>query len=214
MGFCLFNNAAIAAAAVRASEGLERIAILDWDVHHGNGTQHVFESERDVLYASLHQFPFYPGTGSLREQGIDAGSGTTVNLPMPAGCGDSEYGATFDAVLVPVLHEFEPELIVVSAGFDAHARDPLASMHVTTEGFAAMAARIREVADACCEGRLLLVLEGGYDLEALSESVAAVVAVLCAAERPEPLFPPATARGQALATGLREVHATHWHSLR
>ncbi len=214
MGFCLFNNVAIAAAVLRASEGLERIAILDWDVHHGNGTQHAFESERDVLYASLHQSPFYPGTGSLREQGIDSGTGATVNLPMPAGCGDPEYGAVFDAVLVPVLREFEPELILVSAGFDAHARDPLASMQVSTDGFAAMAARIREVADAVCNGRLLLVLEGGYDLTALSESVAAVVRALGAPETPERHFPPPTAPVRPLAAALREVHATHWRSLR
>jgi acetoin utilization deacetylase AcuC-like enzyme len=214
MGFCLFNNVAVAAAVVRSTERVERIAIVDWDVHHGNGTQHVFESDRDVLYASLHQFPFYPGTGSLREQGVDSGTGTTVNLPMRNGCGDAEYGAAFDEVLIPVLDEFRPELILVSAGFDAHARDPLAGMQVSTHGFARMAARIREVADSLCDGRLLLVLEGGYDLEALSESVAAVVQVLAASEAPEPESPPDTPPAQALAAGLREAHSTYWRSLR
>jgi acetoin utilization deacetylase AcuC-like enzyme len=215
MGFCLLNSVAIATAALRAREGLERIAILDWDVHHGNGTQHAFESERDVLFVSLHQFPFYPGTGALAERGTGPGEGATVNLPLPAGCGDAEYEAVFDAVVVPVLREFRPELILVSAGFDAHARDPLASMQVTTGGFAAMAARVRDVADEVCAGRLVGVLEGGYDLIALGESVAAVLEALTSPGSAPLQFPGAAPEAtQALVSRFREAHGARWRSLR
>jgi acetoin utilization deacetylase AcuC-like enzyme len=214
MGFCLFNNVAIAARALEASAGLERIAIVDWDVHHGNGTQHLFEAERDVLFVSLHQFPFYPGTGALEEMGSDSGTGSTVNLPLPAGCGDAEYLALFDAIVVPVLLEFRPEMVLVSAGFDAHASDPLAGMRVSTRGFAGMAERVRAVAEDLCDGRLVLTLEGGYDLDALGESVAGVLDRLSA---PEPRPIPAPSPGSAMEsriTALREAHATHWSSLR
>ncbi len=213
MGFCLINHIAIAAEALRREAGVERIAIVDWDVHHGNGTQQIFESERDVLFISLHQFPFYPGTGALREQGCDAGEGATVNLPLPAGCGDAEYAAAFDGVVLPVLREFQPEIVLVSAGFDAHAQDPLASMEVSGAGFVALATRLRQLADDVCQGRMLLSLEGGYDPEALGEAVAGVVRVLSAPECPA--VPPA--HGSALAGTLverfRQAHARHWKSL-
>ncbi|MGH7292233.1 MAG: histone deacetylase family protein, partial [Myxococcota bacterium] len=178
MGFCLFNNVAIGAAYLRARYGLERVLVVDWDVHHGNGTQHVFEADRDVLFASLHQFPFYPGTGALDEQGHDRGLGATVNLPLPAGCGDAEYGLLFDSLLAPLLSAFKPEIILVSAGFDAHARDPLGGMRVSTAGFGLFAQRLCAVADDVCGGRIALALEGGYDLEALADSVGEVVRVL------------------------------------
>jgi acetoin utilization deacetylase AcuC-like enzyme len=214
MGFCLFNNVAVAAQALRAEAGIERIAIVDWDVHHGNGTQHLFEADRDVLFASLHQFPFYPGTGALDEQGSGAGLGATLNLPLPAGCGDAEYGQLFDELLVPVLLEFRPQVLLVSAGFDAHARDPLGGMTVSSAGFAGFAARLCAVADEVAGGRIVLALEGGYDLEALGESVAAVVEVLAAPERPQLEFPAPSPSGIAMAKKLREVHACHWHALR
>ncbi|MFI5314223.1 MAG: histone deacetylase [Myxococcota bacterium] len=214
MGFCVFNNVAIAAQALRARAGVERIAIVDWDVHHGNGTQHLFEAERDVLFASLHQFPFYPGTGALDEQGSARGLGATVNFPMPAGCGDAEYGQVFDELLVPMLLAWRPEMLLVSAGFDAHARDPLGGMNVSTAGFGAFAARLRAVADEVCGGRIVLALEGGYDLDALGESVAEVVLVLGEPELRAREFPPPTQGGMRVAEKIRAAHVTHWSALR
>jgi acetoin utilization deacetylase AcuC-like enzyme len=214
MGFCLLNSVAIATAALRAGAGVERVAIVDWDVHHGNGTQHLFESDPDVLFVSLHEFPFYPGTGALPEMGTGAGEGATMNLPLPAGCGDPVYGAAFATVVVPALAEFRPELILVSAGFDAHARDPLADMRVTSAGFAAMASALRTVADQVCGGRLVLALEGGYDLTALGESVAAVTEVLAAPETPSRSFPAPNEEGRTIVERLREAHRRHLGSVR
>jgi acetoin utilization deacetylase AcuC-like enzyme len=213
MGFCLFNNVVIAARALLASAGVERIAIVDWDVHHGNGTQHAFEAERDVLFASLHQFPFYPGTGALDEQGQEHGLGATLNLPLPAGCGDPEYGLLFDTVLEPVLLAFKPEIILVSAGFDAHERDPLGGMNVSTRGFGLFAERLCAVADETCQGRIVLALEGGYDLDALAESVSETVRVLAQPTRRAAEFPIASARGMEMARVFREAHARFWPGL-
>jgi len=213
MGFCLFNNVAIAARALRPEAGVERIAIVDWDVHHGNGTQHTFETDRDVLFASLHQFPFYPGTGALDEQGHDHGLGATVNLPLPAGCGDAEYGLLFDSVLEPVLLAFKPEFILVSAGFDAHERDPLGGMRVTTAGFGLFAKRLRAIADETCGGRIALALEGGYDLDALADSVGEVVRVLADPSPRGGEFPETSPRGMEIARDLRAAHARFWPSL-
>jgi acetoin utilization deacetylase AcuC-like enzyme len=182
-------------------------------VHHGNGTQHHFEQERDVLFLSLHQFPFYPGTGSLAEQGEGAGEGSTVNLPLPAGCGDAEYLPLFESVVVPCLREFRPELIAVSAGFDAHVRDPLAQMRVSTEGYRRMAAAVRAVADEVCGGRWLLALEGGYDLDALAECVDAMFDVLGAPPQPQKPVEPSAA-GRSLSALFREQHGRHWRSVR
>jgi len=213
MGFCLFNNVAIAARALLERTGIERIAIVDWDVHHGNGTQHAFEAERDVFFASLHQFPFYPGTGALDEQGQEKGLGATLNLPLPAGCGDAEYGLLFDTVLAPVLLAFKPEIILVSAGFDAHERDPLGGMNVTTRGFGLFAERLCAIADETCAGRIVLALEGGYDLEALGESVGEAVRVLARTEPRAEKFPLAGARGTEMASRFREAHARFWPAL-
>jgi acetoin utilization deacetylase AcuC-like enzyme len=214
MGFCLFNNVAIAARALTAREGLERIAIVDWDVHHGNGTQHLFEAERDVLFVSLHQFPFYPGTGALHEVGSGSGTGSTVNLPLPHGCGDAEYLTAFDAIVTPVLREFRPEMILVSAGFDAHADDPLGGMRVSTRGFVGMAERVRAAADDLCDGRLMLTLEGGYDLDALGESVAAVLDLLSTREPPSIPVPSAQSAPEFRIGPVRDAHASHWPCLR
>jgi acetoin utilization deacetylase AcuC-like enzyme len=213
MGFCLLNNVAIAARALRAA-GVERVAIVDWDVHHGNGTQHLFEAERDVLFVSLHQFPLYPGTGALGEQGKGAGEGATVNFPLPPGCGDPEYAAVFGRVTLPILREFRPDVILVSAGFDAHEHDPLAQMRLSSAGFAGLARGLRALADDVCGGRIVLALEGGYDLDALGESVAGVVDALTAEVGSAPAETPETLAARRLCEVFREAHARHWSSLR
>jgi acetoin utilization deacetylase AcuC-like enzyme len=176
MGFCLLNNAAVAAAHARV-RGLDRILILDWDVHHGNGTQDAFWDRADVFYASIHQSPLYPGTGAASERGAGDGAGFTLNVPLPAGSGDRAWLAALDESVLPIARAFRPDLVVVSAGFDAHAADPLASCRVSEAGFAAMAARVLELADESASGRLVAVLEGGYDPPALARSVSAVLRV-------------------------------------
>ncbi|HVB64468.1 MAG TPA: histone deacetylase [Nitrolancea sp.] len=177
MGFCLFNNAAIAARHAIDRRGLFRVAIIDWDVHHGNGTQSIFLDSDQVLYISLHQWPLYPGSGRSQETGVRHGFGYTLNVPLTPGAGDVEYLQVFDEIVAPKLAAFRPELILVSAGFDAHEGDPLASMAVTTRGFGQMAARVRAYADEYCDGRLVALLEGGYNPRATAESVAAVISV-------------------------------------
>lgn len=179
MGFCLLNNVAVAAAAARAA-GAARVAILDWDVHHGNGTQQIFWDDPSVMYLSVHQFPFYPGTGAPDEIGGPGARGATVNVGLPAGSGDREYLAAFDHVLVPALRRFRPDLVLVSAGFDAHHADPLAAMRVTRMGFTGMARRMRAVADEVAGGRWVVTLEGGYDLAGLGEGATAVLQALVA----------------------------------
>jgi acetoin utilization deacetylase AcuC-like enzyme len=186
MGFCLFNNVAIAARALQAEEDVERILIVDWDVHHGNGTQEVFEDDPSVLYFSTHQWPYYPGTGDFGEIGRGRGEGATVNVPLPAGCGDDEYVGVFQRVLVPVAHDFRPELILVSCGFDAHADDPLASMDVSERGFRDLATIVRALGDTLCEGRVAFVLEGGYAASGLREGTRAVLDVILAEQTPPP----------------------------
>ena len=202
MGFCLFNNVAVAAAEARA-RGAGRVAIVDFDVHHGNGTQHMFEDDPSVLYVSLHQFPYYPGTGAPSEVGTGDGAGFTVNVPLEAGAVDEDYRIVFDEIVSPVLRQFAPDVILVSAGFDAHERDPLGGMRLSTEAFAAMTMALRGVAEECCEGRLALVTEGGYDLHALSASVDACVEAL-AGSPSEPQWP---ASGIASTRGRRGVDA-------
>ena len=174
MGFCLLNNVAIAAAAAR-DDGASRVAVLDWDVHHGNGTQNIFYDDPTVLYLSCHQHPYYPGTGRPEECGRGAGLGTTVNVGLPAGCGDGEYRATFDQVFEPALRRFAPDIIIVSAGFDAYRDDPLADMRVTGAGFLAMARSLCRLADELCAGRIVYALEGGYDLGGLASGTLAVL---------------------------------------
>lgn len=174
MGFCLLNNVAIAAAHARA-RGLSRVAIVDWDVHHGNGSQEMFLTDPSVMYVSTHQFPFYPGTGAVREIGTGEGKGYTVNIPLAAGGGDGVYRAAFERIVLPVLEEYAPELILVSAGFDASARDPLAEMTLSADAFGWMSRALRGVADRSAQGRIALVLEGGYDLVALEAGLLAAV---------------------------------------
>jgi len=178
MGFCLFNNIAIAAQYTLAKYELEHIAIIDFDVHHGNGTQESFYDNPHVLYISTHQFPFYPGTGSVDETGKDEAIGTTVNIPLPIGCGDAEYLSVFEQIIVPVVRRFSPQLILVSAGYDAHWADGLAMMQVSITGFAQMVKIIKGLTDELCGGRLVFTLEGGYNLTALAASVKATFDVL------------------------------------
>ncbi|MDQ4100439.1 MAG: histone deacetylase [Chloroflexota bacterium] len=177
MGFCLFNTVAIAAAHALA-HGLERVAIVDWDVHHGNGTQDAFYDDPRVFFCSLHQWPWYPGTGSAAEWGVGRGEGYTVNVPLPAGSDDAVYTAALDEQIVPRLDAFRPELVLISAGFDAHGDDPLGLMRVTEKGFATLATTCLSLAETHANGRLVGVLEGGYDPGALGRSVAAVVSTL------------------------------------
>jgi acetoin utilization deacetylase AcuC-like enzyme len=179
MGFCLFNNAAIA-VRIAQQAGAKRIAIVDIDVHHGNGTQDIFYADSTVLYTSLHQFPWYPGTGSAEERGDPGASGTTVNVPVPPGTDGTRWLEMFDEVVTPAVAAHHPDLIVVSAGFDAHRDDPLAELALDDDTYAAVATRIRTLADAHCEGRNLWLLEGGYDLRAIAASVAGCLHVLAA----------------------------------
>lgn len=177
MGFCLLNNAAVAAAHARR-RGCARVAVVDWDVHHGNGTQDIFYADPSVLYVSLHQSPFYPGTGATNELGSGDGRGYTVNVPLGAGAGDPEYVLAFERIVCPIVEQYAPDLLLISAGYDAHERDPLASMRVTAEGYAAMLDRLLAVLPERGAGRIALLLEGGYDLVGLGESLGATLAAL------------------------------------
>jgi acetoin utilization deacetylase AcuC-like enzyme len=174
MGFCLLNSVAVAAAHAVA-RGLQRVLIVDWDVHHGNGTQEIFWRSPEVLYVSLHQFPFYPGTGAAEEAGDGDGRGFTLNVPLSAGGGDDVYRAAFERAVLPVAHEFAPELVLISAGFDASLRDPLAQMRLSSEAFGWMGMALRRVADATATGRIGLVLEGGYDLVGLEAGLLSAI---------------------------------------
>jgi acetoin utilization deacetylase AcuC-like enzyme len=174
MGFCLLNNVAIAAAHAR-SRGVSRVAVIDWDVHHGNGTQEMFYRDPNVLYVSTHQFPFYPGTGAVLETGEGEGKGYTVNVPLTAGGGDAVYRGAFERVILPALEQYKPDLVLVSAGFDASARDPLAEMTLSADAFGWMGRELRKIADKTAEGRIALVLEGGYDLVALEAGLLAAI---------------------------------------
>jgi len=177
MGFCLFNNIAIAAAALRR-DGLARVAIVDIDVHHGNGTQAAFYGDPTVLYVSSHQFPYYPGTGAANETGSGAGRGFTLNVPMPAGSKDEDYATVYGSAVVPALEQFRPDAMLISAGYDAHELDPLAGMRMTTAGYGAIVALLDDVASRVCGRRLAMVTEGGYHLDALRECLDGTIRVL------------------------------------
>ncbi len=179
MGFCLFNNVAIAARHAQQKYQVGRVAIVDWDVHHGNGTQDIFYEDPSVLYISTHQYPLYPGTGARSENGSGRGKGFTLNCPMRAGSGEEEYVTAFQKEILPVLEAFSPELIIISAGFDAHRDDPLANINLTEASFAKLTSMIMEMADKHCGGKIVSVLEGGYNLNALATSVEAHLRAMC-----------------------------------
>lgn len=178
MGFCLFNNVAIGARYVQEKHDVRRVAIVDWDVHHGNGTQEIFYRDPTVLYISTHQYPYYPGTGSAKERGEGEGEGFTLNIPLKAGTGEEEYMRLFQEKIVPALEHFRPEFILISAGFDAHRGDPLAGILLTEETYAEITRKVKEIAEKYCNGRIVSVLEGGYDLKALPRCVEAHLQVL------------------------------------
>jgi len=215
MGFCLYNNAAVAAAAM-LHRGLSRIAVVDIDVHHGNGTQWIFYDDPRVLYVSTHQYPFYPGTGAAGEIGHGAGRGYTVNVPLEAGCTDRDYLLAYRAIVRPVLDEFAPELVLISAGYDAHERDPLASMRVTTAGYGAIIREVRSAALA--HGPIALVTEGGYDLEALAACIHLTIAVIDEPGWSEndlslPLPVAEAARGERAVGAARAALKPFWRAL-
>lgn len=179
MGFCFVNNVAVAARHLIEALGYKRVLIVDWDVHHGNGTQNIFYSDQQVFYYSSHQYPFYPGTGAAFETGEGNGKGTMLNFPLPAGSGDAEFLSGIKEKLIPAVQNFRPEFIIISAGFDAHAEDPLAGLHVTDEGFKEASRLVKKLAEEECGGRLVSVLEGGYDLEVLGRCVCDHIKILC-----------------------------------
>lgn len=188
MGFCLYNSVAVGAAAALAA-GIERVAILDWDVHHGNGTQAIFEAEPRVLYASTHEYPYYPGTGHYSETGTGEARGTIVNVPLPRGAGDEAITRAYREVILPAMQRFAPGLVLVSSGWDAHQRDPLAGLEVSTAGYTQVAREVIEAADRLCGGRIVVSLEGGYDEHALAWCAGSLVSLLLGEEPvadPEP----------------------------
>jgi acetoin utilization deacetylase AcuC-like enzyme len=208
MGFCFFNSIAIAAAHARA-RGLSRVAIVDYDVHHGNGTQWSFYDDASVLFVSSHQFPYYPGTGAAHDIGKGAGTGFTINLPMSAGGTDADYEAAYTRIAIPVLEQFRPELVLISAGFDAHMDDPLAGMRLTSDYFGHLTRAIADVADATAQGRVVAITEGGYDLAGLATSLRAAIGAL-AGEKTSGKPEGPTPRGEATIKAVTPHLAKYW----
>jgi acetoin utilization deacetylase AcuC-like enzyme len=212
MGFCFFNSVAIAARFASTTLGLDRVAVVDIDIHHGNGTQDAFYEDPRVLYVSTHQYPYYPGSGHWREAGAGEGYGTTLNLSLPGGCGDTEYAGLFDQVIAPKLRAYRPQLILVSAGYDAHFADPIdgALMRLSCAGYAALIARLRDLAAELCDARIVLALEGGYDLTALSWSVRnSIEALLGESPTPDPIGLAPSSPPPDLTELVRALRALH-----
>jgi acetoin utilization deacetylase AcuC-like enzyme len=211
MGFCFFNNIAIAAAHARAG-GLTKVAIVDYDVHHGNGTQWSFYDDASILFISSHQFPYYPGTGAADDIGNGAGKGFTVNLPLAAGATDADYDLAYTRAAIPILEQFRPELILISAGFDAYMDDPLGGMRLTAPYFGRLTAAVAAVADECCSGRVVAITEGGYDLKGLADSLREVIRALngdaSVADFPAATGP--TPRGEATLQAITPHLAKFW----
>jgi acetoin utilization deacetylase AcuC-like enzyme len=212
MGFCFFNNVALAAKHARTALGLERVAIIDIDIHHGNGTQDVFYDDGSVLYVSTHQYPYYPGSGHWREAGDNSGRLATLNLPLPGGCGDAEYIHVFEEVVEPKLRSFRPQLLLVSAGYDAHFADPIdgALMRLSSLGYAGLVDRLNDLALELCEGRIVVALEGGYDLTALSWSVRnSIEALLGETPQPDPIGLAPEVAPPDIDGMIRDIKALH-----
>ena len=209
MGFCLFNNVALAAAWLR-QRGIARVAIIDWDVHPGNGTQHLFESDPNVLYVSTHQFPFYPGTGAAEEVGVGPGAGSTLNLPFPPGFGDAEYAHAFDEIIAPIVRQFAPDFVLISAGFDPDYRDPLAGMQLTPAGFATMTSHCLTLANETAKGRFAAILEGGYDLKALVEGVDATITTMRGSPAVRPPHTGDARNADPVLKRVREAQSPYW----
>lgn len=208
MGFCLLNNVAIAATHALEVHGLERVMIIDWDVHHGNGTEEIFEQDPRVFFFSSHQSPFYPGTGGARDIGTGDGEGFTLNLPLPAGTGGGDIRLLYRAFVPAIIAAYQPQLILVSAGFDAHYADPLANLEFSAEDFAALTRIVKDAADVVCDGRLVFVLEGGYEVEALVDSVLA-----CARELVDDTVTATEGRGpigEKVLPAARRLHGDRW----
>jgi len=215
-GFCLFNNVAVGARYAQESLGIGRILIVDWDLHHGNGTQHSFEEDPTILYFSTHQFPYYPGTGAYSEAGTGKGRGFTVNVPLTIGYGDAEYVSLFQRVLQPIALEYKPELILVSAGFDIYIDDPLGGMNVTPRGFAALTRAIMDIADQCCAGKVVLTLEGGYDLYGERDSVKEVLKELAGLTKTNPTELTGSVMQELVdnvVAQVKSVHGQYWKNL-
>jgi acetoin utilization deacetylase AcuC-like enzyme len=210
MGFCLINNVAVAAHVARKQLGVERVAIIDWDTHHGNGTQDIFYDDPNVLFISSHTYPFYPGTGHWQEMGSGQGKGTTLNIPLPPGTGDESFARLYDEVVARAVRRFDPQLIIVSAGYDCHWADPLAPMRMSIAGYARLAQFVYNLADEVCNGRLVLALEGGYNLQALAANVVASLRVLQGkpelAEDPLGQQPETALDVDRLISGMQRVH--------
>jgi acetoin utilization deacetylase AcuC-like enzyme len=210
MGFCLLGNIAIAARHAQAQHGIERVLIVDYDVHHGNGTEAMFYDDPSVLFISTHQYPLYPGTGAATDVGSGAGAGYTINAPLPPGTGDKGYSRIFSEIIWKAAERFQPQLILVSAGFDAHWRDPLALMNVTLNGYAHMTGELIKMAETLCGGKIVFAMEGGYDLDALSYGICNVARQLIGEEPLDPLGEPGNLRAEPditpLITLLKRLH--------
>ncbi len=216
MGFCIFNNLAVGARYAQQMPGIRRILVVDWDLHHGNGTQHTFEEDPSILYYSTHQYPYYPGSGAHTQSGRGRGKGYTVNVPLASGHGDNEYIGIFESTLKPVGLEFKPDLVLVSAGFDIYENDPLGGMQVTPSGFAGLMRSVMDIADACCGGKVVVTLEGGYHLNGLQESVCAVIRELAGVTKTRlqrPLSERETRRVNTMVDKVREIHGRVWKGL-
>ena len=211
MGFCWYNNVAAGAAHALAL-GMERVVVMDYDVHHGNGTQWMFYDDPRVLYISTHQYPYYPGTGAAGDVGRGTGEGYTVNVPLEAGATDGDYEEVFRTVVIPVIDQFRPELLMISAGFDAHELDPLGRMRLSVAGYASLTRSLCDAADRHCGGRVVAATEGGYDLGALRACLESTVEVLAGAPTPLPVVPAldATYRSRSAVTAVRAAQSKYW----
>lgn len=210
MGFCLFNNVAVGAAYLTEVKGLERVLVIDWDIHHGNGTQHIFYDTSKVLYFSTHQYPFYPGTGAAEEVGSGEGKGYTVNVPMEPGMGDDEFIRIFEEILKPIIDQYKPEFILVSAGFDIYFEDPLGGMKVSPEGFAKLTRLLTDEADKICDGKIVFLLEGGYNLDGLWISTKEVIEELLDKKKTEYKLSVSETNADSLIDKIKKIYSDYW----